>query len=103
MGEKRKRLVDKYGHDTKNASHLIRLLRMGIEFLTDGEMQVHRKDAQELLSIKNGEWSLEKIKAEAARLFVSSETAYINSKLPTKPDMQKISKLCVDIAGLHRK
>ncbi len=33
MGDKRKQLVDKYGFDTKNAQHLIRLLRQGIEFL----------------------------------------------------------------------
>ena len=31
MGEKRKRLVQKHGYDCKNASHLVRLLRMGME------------------------------------------------------------------------
>jgi predicted nucleotidyltransferase len=29
MGERRKRLVEQFGYDTKNAAHLIRLLRMG--------------------------------------------------------------------------
>lgn len=38
MGEKRKQLVAKHGYDTKNASHLIRLLRMGMEFLTVEEI-----------------------------------------------------------------
>ena len=33
MGAKRKELVAKHGYDTKNAAHLIRLLRMGIEFM----------------------------------------------------------------------
>lgn len=35
MGEKRKRLVRKFGYDTKNACHLIRLLKMGIEFIQE--------------------------------------------------------------------
>ena len=101
MGEKRKKLVEKYGYDTKNASHLIRLLRMGIEFLNDGELQVIRQDATQLLAIKNGEWSLEKVKAEAERLFISAEKAYILSKLPVKPDRKKINELCLKLAN-HR-
>jgi hypothetical protein len=42
---------------------------MGIEFLRDGELNVMRYDAPELLAIKHGEWSLERIKAEAEHLF----------------------------------
>lgn len=62
MGAKRKELVELFGYDTKNAAHLIRLLRMGIEFLKDGCLYVERHDAQELLAIKRGEWSLDKFK-----------------------------------------
>jgi len=97
MGEKRKRLVDKFGYDTKNASHLIRLLRMGIEFLKDGELYVHREDASQLLEIKLGKWSLEKVKSEADRLFKMAEECFINSDLPKKPDSQLINNLCVDV------
>jgi len=97
MGEKRKRLVEKFGYDTKNAAHLIRLLRMGIEFLADGRLYIERRDAQQLLEIKRGEWSLEQVKTEADRLFASVEMAYINSKLPVQPDMEKINKLCVGV------
>ena len=86
----------------KHASHLIRILRLGIEFLTDGELHILRKDAQELLEIKAGEWSLEKVKAEAERLFALSESAFIHSKLPNKPDHEKISNLCVEIAKCWR-
>ena len=98
MGEKRKRLVEKYGYDTKNASHLIRILRMGIELLTDGELHVLRNDAQQLLEIKAGEWSLEKVKVKAEDLFELSKVAYVQSRLPVKPDHEKVSQLCVDIA-----
>lgn len=97
MGEKRKRLVQKFGYDTKNAAHLIRLLRMGIEFLTDGELYVEREDAAQLLDIKRGKWTLERIKAESDRLFAVAEEAYIHSKLPKEPDRERINQLCVDV------
>ncbi len=97
MGEKRKKLVEQYGYDTKNAAHLIRLLRMAIEFLTDGELRVKRTDAQELLNIKRGEWALEKVKQEAEDLFSLSSEAFVKSSLPLKPDVDAINKLCVEI------
>lgn len=98
MGAKRKQLVEKFGYDTKNAAHLIRLLRMGIEFLTDGELYVLRDmDASQLLEIKKGEWTLEQVKSEADKLFKLSEEAYVRSNLPKYPDQEKINKLCTDI------
>lgn len=54
-------LEEKMGFDGKHAAHLIRLLRMGQEIIQQGEVIVTRPDAQELLSIRNGAWSLEKI------------------------------------------
>lgn len=101
MGAKRKRLVEKFGYDCKNAAHLIRLLRMGIEFLTEGELFVHRKDAQQLISIKKGEWSLEKVKVEAERLFRLAEEAYTRSPLPSKPNYKKVNELLMDITRNH--
>ena len=97
MGEKRKRLVEKYGYDTKNASHLIRLLKMCIEFLTEGKLYVEREDNQELLAIKRGEWSLQKIEKLSEELFKQARYAYISSKLPNDVDRNAIDDLCVDI------
>lgn len=98
MGDKRKKLVEKYGYDCKNASHLIRLLRMGIEFLTEGILYVERKnDATQLLEIKRGEWSLDDVKKEANRLFYLCEEAYIRSPLPSKPDSDLINDKCIEI------
>ena len=94
MGEKRKALVEKHGHDTKNAAHLIRLLRMGIEALSTGELQVRRPDAEELLAIKHGEWSLEKVQREAQVLFDECRGAKDKSLLPDKPDADAVNKLC---------
>lgn len=97
MGKKRKRLVEQFGYDTKNAAHLIRLLRMATEFLTDGCLSVTRPDADQLLEVKRGEWSLEQVKAEADRLGALASEAYLRCTLPAQPDMEAISRLAVDI------
>src|SRR5678815_5144316 len=86
MGKKRRELVRRVGYDAKNAAHLIRLLRMNIEFLTEGTLYVERADAVELLDIKRGVWPLEKVKAEAERLFQLAQEAYVRSSLPSEPD-----------------
>jgi len=103
MGAKRKQLVEKFGYDTKNAAHLVRLLRMGIEFLTTRELNVLRQDAQQLLEIKRGEWTLEQVKVEATRLFKLSEEAFVRSKLPDRADHGKINKLCIEMISNHMK
>ena len=97
MGEKRAALVKKFGFDCKNAAHCIRLLKMGMEFLITGELNVFRADASMLLDIKTGKWTLEEVKAEAKRLMDLTEEAYIRSTLPPKPDLVKIEELVVDI------
>jgi len=97
MGDKRKKLVDKFGFDTKNATHLIRLLKMGIEFLSTGELNVQREDNTFLVDIKNGKYQIDWIKTEADRLFKLAEVALVNSKLPDKVDKDKVEKLLISI------
>jgi hypothetical protein len=99
MGDKRRTLVERFGYDTKNASHLIRLLRQGAEFLRDGELYVQRHDASELVAIKRGEWSLERVKREADRLFRRAEEAYDRSKLPKAPDRGAVNQLCTIVVS----
>jgi len=97
LGEKRKRLVEKYGYDTKNASHLIRILRQGIEFLREGQLQVLREDAPELIDIKTGGWKLEKVQEEADKLFARAERAYDECRLPVEPDRDRVNDLLIGI------
>ncbi|HLD90690.1 MAG TPA: nucleotidyltransferase domain-containing protein [Patescibacteria group bacterium] len=101
MGSKRKELVNKYGFDPKNASHCIRLLRMGDEYLNSGELNIHREDFEELLEIKTGKWSLIQVKAEAERLFKKIECSFKHSKLPVKPDYIKVEKLVMSVLQAH--
>jgi len=97
MGQKRKSLVEKFGYDCKNAAHCIRLLKMGMEFLSTGELLVARPDAAWLLEIKKGEWRIEQVKAEAERLFKLTDEALVRSSLPPKPDIEKIEQLTREI------
>lgn len=99
MGEKRKRLVEKFGYDCKNAAHLIRLMRMCNEWLVTQEFQVFRPDAQELIDIKTGKWSLEEVKAEADRLFAIGAKLFEENKhrLPEEVDKTKVNDLLLEI------
>lgn len=101
MGEKRKKLVEKFGFDCKNAAHLIRILRMGIEFLKDGEFYIERHDASELLDIKKGKYTLDEVKKEAESLFKLASESFIRSDLPKEPDYEGANKLLIDILDKH--
>lgn len=100
MGEKRKAMVRKYQYDVKNAAHLIRLLRMGSEFIATGTLQVYRtSDADELKVIKRGGWTLDQVKAEAERLFAGVNAARAGSPVPPEPDVRAANELLIT---LHR-
>lgn len=105
MGEKRKKIREDFGYDTKNAAHLIRILRMGVQFLNTGILQVNREniDAKELIAIKRGELSLEEVTFLASDLFQAAEKARIDSRLPERPDHDKINRLCISILQGHFK
>jgi len=98
MGDKRKQLIEKYGYDTKNAAHLIRLLIMGREILYTGQAKIYRdKDAEMLLDIKTGKWSLEAVKNFAEELFKEAEKAYELSRLPEYPNFDKAETIVTKI------
>jgi predicted nucleotidyltransferase len=99
MGAKRKELVDRFGYDTKNAAHCIRLLRMGCEVLRYGEYRVNRSgiDSQELLDIKRGKWPIKRVEALADALFDDAATAVRYSVLPEEPDYEKAEALLVSM------
>jgi hypothetical protein len=98
MGEKRKAMVRRYQYDVKNAAHLIRLLRMGIEFLGSGRLEVYRTtDAEELKRIKRGGWTLDQVKSEAERLFAEVGPARERSPLKASPDALAANTLLMEI------
>lgn len=99
MGDKRKRLVEKFGYDCKNAAHLIRLMRMCNEFLINHEFQVYRHDAKELIDIKTGKWSLHQVQKEADHLFKFGEELFKKHghHLPEEVDKQKVNDLLLEV------
>ena len=98
MGAKRKALVDKYGYDTKNAAHLIRLLTMGLEYLNSQRMTVYREsDRDELLAIKRGAWPLQRVLDRADVLFAAAREAYHNSPMIEDIDMDAVNRLTINV------
>ena len=97
--EKRKALEEKYGFDTKHASHLIRLARTGVEILKDGKVNVKRHDADELLAIRQGKFSFDQIKSEAETLFKVMDFYYQKNptNLPHKIKTEYLDRITREI------
>ena len=86
--ETRHELEANFGYDTKHAMHIVRLMRMGEEILSDGKVNVYRPDAKELLEIRNGKWTYEELLewAEEKDNLVRN-ILYKSSDLPKKVDL----------------
>jgi hypothetical protein len=91
----RTELVLKYGYDVKFASHLIRLLKEGLDLLRNGELQFPLSYAAELLDIKNGKYTIDQVIEYSEQLEVEYDKARDKSELPDKPRVKKIEKLAV--------
>jgi len=99
----RRELELRSGYDTKHASHLVRLLRMGYEIITTGKVVVKRPDAEELLAIKNGDWSYEKVMEYSKSMQVKLNEVYDKQKedrekglptvLPREVDRVRVNQL----------
>lgn len=86
-----------FGYDTKNAQHLVRLLRMAVEIARDGVVHVERGDRDELLAIRAGAWSYDQLVGEADRLLGAAHDAAEVSTLPDEPDREALDRLCVSL------
>lgn len=97
-GQKRSELVERYGYDTKNAAHCIRLINMGTEFLRDGILRIDRTgiDVDLILAVKKGAWSFDRFVSESKGLLKKMEDACAQSKLPKQPDFQAANKICIE-------
>lgn len=90
-------IQEKFGYDTKNAMHLVRLMRIGFECITQGEYIVKRPDAKELLDIRDGAWSYDRLKDYALQMDEKIKNAVEISNLPENPDYESIKKVIIDI------
>jgi len=96
-------LEAKYGYDTKHAAHLVRLLRMAVEILREGQVFVWRgqRDADELRAIRDGAWSYDQLieftdsaEAKLVELELAGRVA-----VPKAPDLEGIDDLVVRMVG----
>lgn len=94
---KRAALEAAHGYDTKHGMHLIRLLRMGVEILRDGEVRVRRPDAAQLLAIRAGELSYDALLEQARALEQSMRSALETTALPREVDEAAIDELLFEL------
>lgn len=89
-----------YGYDVKHGMHLIRLMRMCREILRDGQVIVKRPDRGDLLAVRSGEWSYEKMIEHAEEIDAECEQLYITSlALPKAPNHNTLDALLVDMTS----
>lgn len=86
--ETRSALEEEYGYDTKHAMHLVRLLRIGHEALTTGEINVFRADAAELLDIRGGSMKYEELLKYAEDMDTQIKKAYNETQLRKRVDIK---------------
>jgi predicted nucleotidyltransferase len=83
--------------NSKHGYHLVRLLKMAREILTDGKVIVKRPDREELIAIRNGAWSYDQIVEWADRQDKELDEVMAKSKLPKAPDRAKLDKICINV------
>ncbi|MBL8602645.1 MAG: nucleotidyltransferase domain-containing protein [Myxococcales bacterium] len=85
-----------HGYDTKFGAHIVRLLRMAREILTEGVVKVRRPDADELRGIREGAWSFERLAAFAAEADDALSSVSAASPLAHHPNMVELDACCVE-------
>lgn len=97
----RAELEARHGYDTKHGMHLVRLLRMGGEILTTGQVVVDRSkhDADELRAIRAGAWPYARLVAwaetEADRLRALTRDG--RAVVPPLPDEEALDSLVMEL------
>lgn len=90
----RSALIEKYGYDVKDASHIVRLVLELKQILFDGDLDLKR-DPEFVLGVKNGNWTKQQVivwfedMMKSLEEYVSSGNVYP----PYSPDEKRIHSL----------
>jgi hypothetical protein len=84
-------------YDSKNMMHTIRLLQTAEQILSKGTLHIKVTNRDELLAIKAGKMEYDDLLLMANNLIVSIENQYETSTLPETPDVEKITKVLIEI------
>jgi uncharacterized protein len=95
---KRAAIEEQFGYDCKHAGHLVRLILMAGEAMSTGQVIVKRPDRDELLAIRNGAWSYDRVIEFAEKSEADLDKSYAECNvLPREPDREFLDRLCVQI------
>lgn len=98
----RHELEEKYGYDTKNALHTVRLMNSAEEILTGQGVIVKRHDADFLKEILHGAMTYDELLAWAeAKDEHIRKVLYPKTALPKKADMKLATKLLIEIQDYY--
>ncbi len=99
LGAKRKTQIERYGYCTSSACHTIRLLEQLIELMQTGKITFPRPEAKQLLMIKQGELSLEKVTEIYNDLLYKSSVAEEHTYLPDNAPIKHIRTIYYKIVA----
>lgn len=97
----RPELVKESGYDTKAAMHAVRLLGEGEELMQQHRVTFPRPNVEELLTIRTGQWSLDKLCQRVSQGVIDLKAAAHYSSLPLKPNRHRVSELVSDLYLWH--
>jgi len=97
---KRQESINKFGWDSKFGYHVCRLLLECEQIMATGDLRLDR-DSEMYKSIRRGEWTLERLNEWTEKKERSLETLYAESKLPERPDEEKIKELLIQCMEQH--
>lgn len=87
----------KGGYDSKNMMHTVRLMLTARDIFKIGIVTVHSPYREELLKIKSGYYSYDKLLDKVTELQEEVELLYVGSLLPDRPDIDRVEKVLVEI------
>ena len=58
-GDKRRKVIEKYGYNTKSASNVIRIADGGIDLISHGHLKLPYENRELIRDIKNGKYTFE--------------------------------------------
>lgn len=84
-------------YDSKNMMHTMRLLQSCEQIFKTNSLNIRVENRDELLDIKAGHWSHENVIKKAEDLICSIEHYHSVSTLPDYPDLNKTTKILIEI------
>lgn len=97
--EKRSELEEKFGYDTKHASHLVRLMEGAKDILKNNTYNptLTGERLQLVKDVRAGKFSVEEILEYAERLDLELNEEYKKSTLQKKPNVKKVNELVLKL------